>query len=71
MSAEPGPDRPGVLAELEAGKLPTCPTCRVTLSRIETGPRRDVSYVRDRIVFRCPSCLGSVGLDREDVDARS
>lgn len=35
---------------------PSCPRCGAVCSVIRTGPRRDVSYVRERVVARCASC---------------
>lgn len=43
-----------------------CPRCSVPLDRRSVPPRRDVSYVRDRLWLVCPSCHRSVVLDRRE-----
>ncbi|SVD12188.1 uncharacterized protein METZ01_LOCUS365042 [marine metagenome] len=43
----------------------TCPVCTVTMDQRPVRPRQDVSYVRDRIWFICPSCRRSIVLDRD------
>ncbi|MDE2764050.1 MAG: hypothetical protein OXQ94_12225 [Gemmatimonadota bacterium] len=39
---------------------PVCPRCGSSCAVIRTGPRSDVSYVRDRVVVRCAGCRRSV-----------
>lgn len=43
-----------------------CPRCDVTMDRREIPPRSDVSYVRDRVWLSCPSCHGSLVVDRRE-----
>ncbi len=44
----------------------TCPECEVALDRRAIPPRKDVSYVRDRLWLVCPACSSTVVLDRRD-----
>jgi hypothetical protein len=41
-----------------------CPRCLVLLDRRRVPPRRDVSYVRDRLWLVCPTCRRTAVLDR-------
>lgn len=43
-----------------------CPRCGAKLDRRSVPPRRDVSYVRDRLWLVCPGCHRTVVLDRRD-----
>ena len=43
-----------------------CPRCTVALDRRPVPPRREVSYVRDRLWLVCPSCHRTVVLDRRE-----
>ena len=45
------------------GVAPSCPRCAATCSVIRAEPRRDVSYVRDRVVVRCASCGCAAALE--------
>lgn len=47
-----------------AGEPLHCPVCRVRLDERAVPPRRDVSYVRDRLWVTCPSCHRGLVLDR-------
>lgn len=49
---------------LAAGEVLACPRCQVPLDRRAVPPRRDVSYVRDRLWLVCPVCHGTIVLDR-------
>lgn len=51
---------------LDAGEALACPRCRVPLDRRAVPPRRDVSYVRDRLWLVCPVCHRTIVLDRRD-----
>jgi hypothetical protein len=51
---------------LAAGRPLTCPRCDVALDRREVPPRRDVSYVRDRLWLVCPVCHRTIVLDRSE-----
>ena len=42
---------------------PPCPRCGGACAVIHAAPRRDVSYVRDRIVVWCSDCLRSFGAE--------
>ena len=42
---------------------PSCPRCGATCAVVRAEPRRDVAYVRDRVVARCPSCGGTVATE--------
>ncbi len=41
----------------------SCPRCGATCAVVRGEPRRDVSYVRDRVVVRCASCGGSASVE--------
>ncbi len=43
-----------------------CPRCGVPLDTRSVPPRRDVSYVRDRMWLVCPRCRRTAVLDRRD-----
>lgn len=60
---EPDDQRALRLAFREGAPL-VCPLCDVALDRRPVPPRRDVSYVRDRLWVNCPSCHRRVVLDR-------
>jgi len=49
---------------------PRCPRCQAPCAVIRTGPRDDVSYVRDRVVMRCSGCTRGFGVEAGDVQAR-
>jgi len=53
----------GALAE---GRPLTCPRCSTPLDRRTVPPRRDVSYVRDRVWLVCPGCHSTGVLDRRE-----
>ena len=56
-----------LLRELARGVAnPRCPRCGASCTVIRTGPRDDVSYVRDRVVARCSGCRRSVGTEAGD-----
>lgn len=56
----------GLSRALEAGEVPACPRCAVPMDRRAVPPRRDVSYVRDRMWLVCPVCHRTIVLDRRD-----
>ncbi len=43
-----------------------CPRCAVPMDERPVPPRRDVSYVRDRLWLVCPRCHRTAVLDRRD-----
>ena len=49
--------------DLRGGKAPSCPRCGTRLVGTPVPPRRDVSYVRDRVILNCSSCGFRVVLD--------
>lgn len=49
-------------AARERGVL-DCPRCGVPLDRRSIPPRRDVSYVRDRLWLVCPGCHRTAVVD--------
>ena len=51
---------------LDAGEAAMCPRCAVPLDRRAVTPRRDVSYVRDRLWLTCPVCHRTIVLDRRE-----
>jgi hypothetical protein len=61
----PGEAR-ALAAALDAGRPLTCPRCATPLDRRPVPPRRDVSYVRDRLWLVCPSCHATGVLDRRE-----
>lgn len=46
------------------GAHPLCPSCGVRLDERAVPPRKDVSYVRNRLWLVCPSCRRSTVVDR-------
>lgn len=46
-----------------AGGVLDCPRCAVPLDRRSIPPRRDVSYVRDRLWLVCPACHRTAVVD--------
>ncbi|HSW29496.1 MAG TPA: hypothetical protein VLH75_08455 [Longimicrobiales bacterium] len=61
----PGETR-ALAAALDAGRPLTCPRCATLLDRRPVPPRRDVSYVRDRLWLVCPLCQATGFLDRRE-----
>lgn len=57
----------GLGRALEAEQELRCPRCAVPLDRRAVPPRRDVSYVRDRVWVVCPTCHRTAVLDRREV----
>jgi endogenous inhibitor of DNA gyrase (YacG/DUF329 family) len=53
-------------AALAEGAPLKCPRCGAPLDRRPVPPRRDVSYVRDRLWLVCPGCHRTVVLDRRE-----
>ncbi|MEQ9398822.1 MAG: hypothetical protein RJQ04_06595 [Longimicrobiales bacterium] len=51
---------------LHEGDPLVCPECGTPLDQRAVPPRRDVSYVRDRLWLVCPTCHGTAVLDRRD-----
>lgn len=49
-----------------AGAPLVCPRCTVALDRRPIPPRRDVSYVRDRLWLVCPSCHRTAVVDHRE-----
>lgn len=47
-----------------SGDALICPRCAAALDRRPVPPRRDVSYVRDRLWVTCARCHLSAVLDR-------
>lgn len=43
-----------------------CPECGSELDRRAVPPRRDVSYVRERLWVSCPRCHRTTVLDRRE-----
>ncbi len=60
------------LLEMVAGGAanPACPRCGGRCSVIRTGARKDVSYVRDRVVIRCSGCMRTLALEAGYLDGR-
>lgn len=54
-------------AALEGGRPLACPRCAALLDLRTVPPRRDVSYVRDRVWMVCPSCRASGVFDRREI----
>jgi len=53
-------------SRLVAGRSLVCPRCGIPLDRTPVPPRRDVSYVRDRLWLVCPRCHHTAVLDRRE-----
>lgn len=51
---------------LAKGESLVCPRCATPLERWPVNPRRDVSYVRDRLWLVCSECRRTVVLDRRE-----
>jgi hypothetical protein len=49
-----------------AGASLLCPRCAVPMDARAVPPRRDVSYVRDRVWLVCPRCHRTAVLDRRE-----
>lgn len=47
----------------EGAANPVCPRCGGACAVIRARPRRDVSYVRDRVVVKCARCRRSCSAD--------
>jgi hypothetical protein len=45
-----------------------CPRCGTVLEARDVPPRREVSYVRDRIWLVCGGCGASIVLDRRRIE---
>lgn len=61
-------ERRALLRAVAGGAIaPACPRCGGVCAVIRTGPRQDVSYVRDRVVVRCGGCRRSVGAETGDL----
>jgi len=43
-----------------------CPECGAALDRRAVPPRKDVSYVRERLWVSCPACQRTTVLDRRE-----
>lgn len=63
-SSYPAPDAREMRRAFLADEEVRCPSCRVVMDRREVRPRPDVSYVRDRVWLTCPSCRGTLVVDR-------
>lgn len=50
-------------AALDGGRPLLCPRCSVPLDRRAIPPRKDVSYVRDRVWVVCARCHRTAVLD--------
>jgi hypothetical protein len=61
----PGEAR-ALAAAMDEGRPLTCPRCGTALDRRPVPPRRDVSYVRDRLWLVCPQCHATGVLDRRE-----
>ena len=48
------------------GESLNCPVCDVALDRRSVPPRRDVSYVRERLWVSCPRCHRTTVLDQRE-----
>jgi len=57
-------DAAGIREAWAAGIVPECPQCQVALDPTSVPPRRDVAYVRDRVVLVCRSCGRSAAVER-------
>jgi len=51
---------------LAGGHPLVCPGCGAPLDRREVPPRKDVSYVRDRVWLVCSRCHANTVLDLRD-----
>lgn len=51
---------------VRSGRSPTCPLCSGALDEWPMPPRKDVSYVRDRVWLVCGPCSRSVVVDRHE-----
>lgn len=56
-------ERKRLVAALRAGEPLACPSCGAALTAQPVGPRRDVSYVRNRVWLMCPACKRSASFD--------
>lgn len=51
-------------AALARGETVRCPRCGIPLVQTPIPPRREVAYVRDRVLFQCVSCRLKGVVDR-------
>lgn len=59
-----GDEKRTLLEQVASGARPICcPRCGGVCGLVRMPPRRDVSYVRNRIVVRCPACFSSLAAD--------
>jgi len=61
-------ERREIAANLHDCDAPVCPRCHSPLDEWAVPPRRDVSYVRNRVWLVCGPCSRSVVLDRYDAE---
>lgn len=59
-------ERHEIAEAVRLGEHAMCPRCGAALDEWPVPPRRDVSYVRDRVWLVCGPCFRSVVLDRHD-----
>lgn len=69
IPAEPNPifsrqELAAIRAQVEGGAAPRCPRCEVALVSQGVPRPPQVSYVRNRTWYLCPSCRASAVLDR-------
>jgi ribosomal protein S27AE len=55
-----------LLHDFLEGRSLLCPRCGVPMDARPVHPRRDVSYVRDRLWLVCPRCRRTAVLDRRE-----
>ncbi len=64
MNASYSPAQRRALADaVRKGEQPRCPACGALLARHEIGPKRELAYVRRRVLLICPACKRSVAVD--------
>ncbi len=64
MSPSYSPAQRRALAEaLRTGERLLCPACGAALARHEVAPKRELPYVRRRVLLICPACKRSAAVD--------
>lgn len=57
-------DEEVVQAAIEREETPLCPRCGHPMALTEVPPRKEVSYVRHRVIAQCTRCSARAVVDR-------
>lgn len=56
-------ERRALAAEIGSGGTPACPACGGALARHDVAPKRELPYVRRRLLLICTRCKRSASVD--------